>query len=164
MTDNNLINNNINNNKPHDDGSADHTDAKSRSEAALVNSSVLAYIGDAVYEKYVRMYVFKKGILRPDKLNFAAVKYVRAEAQARAYDRLADMLTEDETAVARRGKNHKITSMPHNVDQKTYRKATGFEALIGYLEVSGAVVRLEEIIRAAFDIIENEKIEIKRKA
>lgn len=163
MTDNNLINNNINN-KPQDDGSADHIDEKSRSEAALVNSSVLAYIGDAVYEKYVRIHVFKKGILRPDKLNFAAVKYVRAEAQAHAYDRLAEILTEEETAVARRGKNHKITSMPHNVDQKTYKKATGFEALIGYLEVSGAVARLEEIIRAAFDIIENEKIEVKRKA
>lgn len=164
MTDNNLMNNINNINNANGDGSADCTDAKARGEAALVNSSVLAYIGDAVYERYVRMHVFKKGILRPDKLNFASVKYVRAESQARAYDRLADILTEDEAAVARRGKNHKITSMPHNVDQKTYRKATGFEALIGYLEVSGAVARLEEIINAAFDIIENEKIEIKRKA
>ncbi len=132
-------------------------------DPSIVSSAVLAYIGDAVYERYVRMHVFEKGILRPDRLNTAAVKYVRAEAQARAYDRLADMLTEEEAAVARRGKNHKITSMPHNVDQKIYRKATGFEALIGFLEVSGADARLESIIAETFRIIESEHIDIKRK-
>ena len=133
------------------------------SDPSLVSSAVLAYIGDAVYERYVRMHVFEKGILRPDRLNTAAVRYVRAEAQARAYDRLADMLTEEEAAVARRGKNHKITSMPHNVDQKIYRKATGFEALIGFLEVSGADARLESIIAETFRIIESEHIDTKRK-
>ena len=64
-------------------------------DPAAVSTAVLAYIGDAVYERYVRLHVFEKGILRPDRLNTAAVRYVRAEAQARAYDRLADMLTED---------------------------------------------------------------------
>lgn len=132
-------------------------------DPASVSTAVLAYIGDAVYERYVRLHVFEKGILRPDRLNTAAVRYVRAEAQARAYDRLADMLTEAEASVARRGKNHKITSMPHNVDQKIYRKATGFEALIGFLEVSGADARLESIIAETFRIIENERIDIKRK-
>ena len=132
-------------------------------DPAAVSTAVLAYIGDAVYERYVRLHVFEKGILRPDRLNTAAVRYVRAEAQARAYDRLADMLTEEEASVARRGKNHKITSMPHNVDQKIYRKATGFEALIGFLEVSGADARLESIIAETFRIIENERIDIKRK-
>lgn len=132
-------------------------------DPSSVSTAVLAYIGDAVYERYVRLHVFEKGILRPDRLNTAAVRYVRAEAQARAYDRLADMLTEAEASVARRGKNHKITSMPHNVDQKIYRKATGFEALIGFLEVSGADARLESIIAETFRIIENERIDIKRK-
>jgi ribonuclease-3 family protein len=131
--------------------------------AAAVSSAVLAYIGDAVYERYVRLHVYRQGILRPDRLNTASVKYVRAEAQAHAFDRLLDELTAEETAVARRGKNHKITSMPHNVDQKIYRKATGFEALIGFLEISGNTDRLESIIEKTFSIIENETIEVNRK-
>lgn len=132
-------------------------------DPSVVSSAVLAYIGDAVYERYVRLHVFKMGILNPDRLNTAAVRYVRAEAQARAYDRLADILTDKEAAVVRRGKNHKITSMPGNVDQKIYRKATGFEALIGFLEVSGADDRLEDIIAETFRIIESERIEVKRR-
>ncbi|MGN1349952.1 MAG: Mini-ribonuclease 3 [Anaerovoracaceae bacterium] len=128
-----------------------------------VSSAVLAYIGDAVYERYVRLHVFHKGILRPDRLNTAAVGYVRAEAQARAFDLLQEYLTEEELAAARRGKNHKITSMPKNVDPKIYKKATGFEALIGFLEVSGADGRLEEIIEKTFEIIENEKIIVNRR-
>lgn len=137
--------------------------AEQSKKAAQFSTPVLAYIGDAVYERYVRLHVFRKGILRPDRLNHASVGYVRAEAQACAFDRLADILTETEAAVARRGKNHKITSMPHNVDQKIYRKATGFEALIGYLEISGAEARLDEIVRITFEIIENEHIDIDRK-
>lgn len=154
---NNEINTNVNN------GGAPGAPLYGCSDPSVVSSAVLAYIGDAVYERYVRLHVFEKGILRPDRLNTAAVRYVRAEAQARAYDRLAEILTEEEAAVARRGKNHKITSMPHNVDQKIYRKATGFEALIGFLEVSGADARLESIIAETFRIIENEHIDIKRK-
>lgn len=133
-------------------------------ELANVSSAVFAYIGDAVYERYVRIYVYEKGVLRPDRLNYASVRYVRAEAQAKAYDMLLDELTPEEAGVARRGKNHKITSMPHNVDQKTYKKATGYEALIGYLELSGDRERLEYIIKRTFEIIETEKIEIHRKA
>lgn len=156
--------NNINNKEAAEiSGVAAGSALRGSNDPASVNTAVLAYIGDAVYERYVRLHVFEKGILRPDRLNTAAVRYVRAEAQARAYDRLADMLTETEASVARRGKNHKITSMPHNVDQKIYRKATGFEALIGFLEVSGADARLESIIAETFRIIENERIDIKRK-
>ena len=156
--------NNINNKEAAEiSGVAAGSALRGSNDPAAVSTAVLASIGDAVYERYVRLHVFEKGILRPDRLNTAAVRYVRAEAQARAYDRLADMLTEEEASVARRGKNHKITSMPHNVDQKIYRKATGFEALIGFLEVSGADARLESIIAETFRIIENERIDIKRK-
>ena len=159
MTD---INNNEADNVSVKDGASGAPQRRCK-DPATVNTAVLAYIGDAVYERYVRLHVFEKGILRPDRLNTAAIRYVRAEAQARAYDRLADMLTEEEASVARRGKNHKITSMPHNVDQKIYRKATGFEALIGFLEVSGADARLESIIAETFKIIENEHIDINRR-
>ena len=140
---------------------SDKTDSR-KYEVSLVNTSVLAYIGDAVYETYVRRHVFHQGILRPDRLHGAAVKYVRAEGQAAAFEKLWDELTPDEQAVGRRGKNHKITSMPHNVDPRTYKTATAFEALVGYLNLSGDREREKYIIDRTFDIIENSEITLKR--
>ena len=136
--------------------------AASRKNLQAVNTSVFAYIGDAVYETFVRKYVFDKGILRPDRLTTAAVSYVRAEAQAMAYDRLLQELASDEASVARRAKNHKITSMPKNVDPMIYKKATAFEALLGYLELKGDTERVKEIVFKAFEIIESEDIKINR--
>ena len=126
----------------------------SKNDPSLINSSVLAFIGDAVYETFARVHVFDKGLLRADRLSSAATGYVRAEAQAYAYDRLQPVLTEKEAGVARRGKNHKITSMPKHVDPAIYKKATGFEALLGYLKLSGDEKRLEEIVRTAMAVIE----------
>jgi len=111
---------------------SDKTDSR-KYEVSLVNTSVLAYIGDAVYETYVRRHVFHQ-----------------------------DELTPDEQAVGRRGKNHKITSMPHNVDPRTYKTATAFEALVGYLNLSGDREREKYIIDRTFDIIENSEITLKR--
>ncbi len=128
-----------------------------------VSTAVLAYIGDAVYEQYVRRHVFQKGLLKPDRLHKAAVVYVRAEAQAEAVRQLHDELTDDERSVVRRGRNHKITSMPHNVDINTYKLATGFEALIGYANLSGDTDREHELIKRTFEIIEASEIETKRK-
>ena len=120
-------------------------------EVARVSTAVLAYIGDAVYEVQVRKHVFRQGLLRPERLHLAAVRYVRAEAQAAAFDVLWDGLSPDEQAVARRGKNHRITSMPHNV-----------EALIGYLELAGDEARKEYLIEETFRIVESSDIEAKR--
>ena len=128
-----------------------------------VNTSVFAFIGDAVYEMYVRRHVFEKGIARPDKLSYAAVNYVRAEAQAKILDVLMPELSEEEAAVARRGKNHKITSMPHNVSPKIYKKATAFEALIGYLDLKKDRDRMECLIKRALEIAETEEIKIERR-
>ncbi len=125
-----------------------------RRQTALVSTAVLAYIGDAVYETYVRRHVFHQGLLRPNRLHQASVTYVRAEAQAAVFDAVWDELTPEEQAVARRGKNHKITSMPHNVDAATYKKATGFEALIGFLNLSGESEREHYLMQRAFHIIE----------
>ena len=128
---------------------------------SLVNTSVLAYVGDAAYEIHVRRHVFQQGLLRPDRLHKASVAYVRAEAQA-VFDVIWDELSPDERAVARRGKNHKITSMPHNVNQLTYKKATAFEALLGYLNLSGDAEREKEIIQRTFEIIESSDIAVDR--
>lgn len=127
------------------------------------NPSVLAYIGDAVYEVYIRKLVYSRGILSPDRMNTAAVRYVRAEAQAAACDALFPELTEREQSVARRAKNHKITSMPGNVDFMTYKKATAFEALIGYLDLAGAEERMMEILEKTVAIIDSAKIKTDRR-
>ena len=121
---------------------------------SAVKSSALAFLGDAVYELYVRKYVFESGEAKADFLNKMAVRYVRAESQAVAFDAIYEELDEDEKGVARRGKNHKISSMPHNIDNMTYKKATGFEALMGYLFLEGKSERLEYIIEKAFEAIE----------
>ena len=127
------------------------------------NPSVLAFIGDAVYEVYIRKLVYSRGILSPDRMNTEAVRYVRAEAQAAAYDALFPELSEREQSVARRAKNHRITSMPGNVDFMTYKKATAFEALIGYLDLIGAEERMEEILEKAAGIIDTTKIRTDRR-
>ena len=126
------------------------------------NTSVLAYVGDAVYEMYIRKYVVGKGGSRPDLLNKEAVRYVRAEAQAVAAKALQNELNEDETGVLRRGKNKKITSMPKHVDPGVYKWATALEALMGYLFLMSETERLEELIARAIEIIEKNDIEIKR--
>ncbi len=127
------------------------------------NPSVLAFIGDAVYEVYIRKLVYSRGILSPDRMNTEAVRYVRAEAQAAAYDALFPELSEREQSVARRAKNHRITSMPGHVDFMTYKKATAFEALIGYLDLIGAEERMEEILEKTAGIIDTTKIRTDRR-
>lgn len=127
------------------------------------NPSVLAFLGDAVYEVYIRRLVYERGILSPDRMNTSAVKYVRAEAQAAAYEALLPDLPDREKAVVRRAKNHRITSMPGNVDFMIYKKATAFEALIGYLDLSGARERLTEVMEEAVRVIDAAKIRTDRR-
>ncbi|MGI6205115.1 MAG: Mini-ribonuclease 3 [Anaerovoracaceae bacterium] len=127
------------------------------------NPSVLAFLGDAVYEVFIRKYVYGRFGGSAEALSNEAVKYVRAEAQAAAYDRLLPELSEKEASVARRAKNHKITSMPGNVDYLTYKKATAFEALVGFLDLCGEDERLRYIFERTVQIVETEDIEIKRR-
>lgn len=105
---------------------------------------------------------FSRGCCGRTGCTKASVAYVRAEAQAAVFDVIWDELSPDERAVARRGKNHKITSMPHNVNQLTYKKATAFEALLGYLNLSGDAEREKEIIQRTFEIIESSDIAVDR--
>ena len=136
----------------------------SREEQAFrENPSVLAFLGDAVYEVYIRRLVYERGILSPDRMNAETVKYVRAEAQAAACDVLFPELTEREQSVTRRARNHKITSMPGNVDYMIYKKATAFEALIGYLNLSGSEERVGQLMEAAVKIIDKSQIKTDRR-
>ena len=119
--------------------------------AKLYAPLVLAYIGDSVYEVFVREKILR---LNPDmpayKLHKECIKYVNAAAQARSVHEIVPLLDEAELGVYKRGRNAKSPTVPKNADVTDYRCATGFEALIGYLHLSGEKERLEEIMGKAF--------------
>lgn len=107
----------------------------------------LAYIGDAVYDLIIRSYVVAQGNVPNKELHGRVIKHVSAVAQAALVDRIIDTLSEEELSVYRRGKNSKPSSMAKNASQKEYLKATGFEALIGFLFLKGEDDRIFEIIK-----------------
>jgi len=115
-----------------------------------LNTTALAYIGDAVYEVHVRNHVLQSGQVNADKLHQMAVKYVRAEGQAKALKAIFDELSEEEQNLVKRARNRKATSQPKNVDPVVYKLATAFEALIGYHYMADNQSRLNEIIALAF--------------
>ena len=113
-----------------------------------INVLVLAYLGDSVYENYIRKYLINTGIGNVNDLQSESIKYVSAKAQAKYMDLLINdnILNEDELNVFKRARNYKTTSHPKNTDIITYKIATGFEAIIGYLEFVNKEDRIKEII------------------
>jgi ribonuclease III family protein len=124
-----------------------------------LNSLALAYMGDAVFEIYVRHHLLQAGQVKPNQLHREATKFVSAKAQASILFYLMDqhLLTEYEMAVVKRGRNAKSGSVPKNTDVQTYRYGTGFEALIGYLYLSKNEARLEEMIKLSLTFIEGKE-------
>lgn len=114
----------------------------------LVNIITLAYIGDAVYEVYIREYLIRKGIAKVDELQKEAVKYVSAKSQCKILEMLInkDLLNENELDIVKRGRNYKRASHPKNTDIITYKMSSGFEAMIGYLYLNNERDRLDKII------------------
>ena len=110
----------------------------------------LAYIGDAAYELVVRTFLVDQGNNRPDKLHRKASSMVKAAAQAAMAEALKDSLTEEELSVYRRGRNAKSHTMAKNASMSDYRKATGFEALMGYLYLKGEKKRLIDLVHQGF--------------
>ena len=119
------------------------------------NSIALAFMGDAVYERFIRERILRSGKTGADKMHRAAVRYVKAAAQELSLREMLDDLTEDEQVVVHRARNHKITSKPKNADPLTYKMATAFEALLGYLYLSGQSERLTELMERAAQTVEN---------
>lgn len=109
----------------------------------------LAYIGDCVYELYVRTYLIKDANHNVNKLHKSATKYVCCKAQAELYRKIENMLTEAELAVYKRGRNTK-SHVPKNSEMKDYRIATGVEALIGHLYIKGENERICELLKHIF--------------
>lgn len=113
--------------------------------ADLYSPLVLAYMGDAVYELYVRKMLIEKANTQVDKLHKTAINIVKAEAQCEAFRKIENILTENEMAVFKRGRNAK-SSVPKHASVIEYRIATGLEALIGYIYISGDTKRLDYIM------------------
>ena len=118
------------------------------------NSIALAFLGDAVYERFIRERILRHGSVGADRMHREAVRYVKAAAQEQSLRVLADELTDTEADVVRRARNHKITSKPKNADPVTYKMATAFEALLGYLYLDGQEERLQTVMERAARVIE----------
>lgn len=117
--------------------------------AQLPSISALAYIGDARHSLYVRKLLVERGISKSGELNELALKYVTAEAQARAMHKIEPLLLEDELDCYRRAVNSKHLNKPKHASGADYRAATGFEAVIGMLEYLSDVERLELLLNKA---------------
>ncbi len=116
----------------------------------------LAYIGDAVYEMYIRSYIMKDCNMPVSKLHKAATHFVSATSQAAIVKKISDIFTEEEMSVYKRGRNAHSYTSAKNADIVDYRMATGLEALIGYLYIKKETKRLEEIIAICIDVINAE--------
>ncbi len=115
-------------------------------EVKLMPPLVWAYIGDCVYELFIRMQLVNTTKLNPHKLHIEAVKYVKAKAQAEILAKIYDELTDEEKDIVRRGRNAENHHLPKNADATDYMYATAFEALIGYLYLTKQDTRLKEVL------------------
>ena len=124
-------------------------------EARLMQPSVLAFIGDAVFNLFIRerLIMNKKGTSH--QLHILATDYVKASSQSKISKALMDNFTEEEAYIFRRGRNAKSTTIPKNAEVQDYKYATGFEALLGYLYLTKQNERLYQLMEQAADIIES---------
>ena len=126
----------------------------SMKDAFQMNPTVLAYLGDAVYEVYVRQHVMQTGQIHADCLHHSAVKYVCAQGQAKAIKKIFDRLPEEQQLLVKRARNKKFTSKSKNADAVTYKWATAFEALVGYLYLTKKEKELTNLFEETMNIIE----------
>ena len=122
-----------------------------------VSSRSLAFLGDAVYELKIRKWALDKYNGKVGELNIMTKELVSAKAQAQIADGLADELSEEEFRIFKRGRNVKSVPAPHSCSISEYRKATGLEALLGYLYIKGNEERIDELIKEAVGIYESGK-------
>ena len=118
-----------------------------KEEVRQLNPLVLAFIGDGVYEVFIRSYIIDRNRNMPvHKLHIKTISYVRAHKQSNFMNQLIELLNEEELSIYKRGRNAKSGTIPKNADVREYRNATGFEALIGYLYLIDDKERLEELL------------------
>ena len=124
-----------------------HDTITTKTEAAAISAAKLAYLGDAVLEVLVRRRIVEAGTEHPSE---AALSYVTAAAQSDALEHILPLLTETEEDVYRRGRNCVHANVPKKATVAQYRRATGFEALFGYLHLAGDTARAEMLFEAAY--------------
>ena len=117
-----------------------------------VNTTALAYMGDAVYEQAVREHVMKSGLSDVNRLHLTSTQFVKASAQAMVIKTLFQELTEEEKRLVKRARNRKSATRAKNADPVTYKWATAFEALIGYLYLADEEERLKQLMDRAIEI------------
>lgn len=117
----------------------------------LISPLVWAYVGDAVYELYIRTYLVSTTKLKPHKLHIESIKYVKASAQAKILENIMPNLTEKERDIVRRGRNVQNHHLPKNANVTEYMYSTAFEALIGYLYLTKQNNRLYIILKMCID-------------
>lgn len=116
----------------------------------------LAYIGDAIYDLVIRTLAVKQGNCQPNKLHKRVSTLVKASAQAELIERILPVLTEEEFQIYKRGRNAKSYTMAKNASMLDYRKATGMEALMGYLYLKEDTRRMIDLIKMGLDKGEKE--------
>ena len=119
---------------------------KDINDAKLLSPLVWAYVGDSVYELFVRTKLTNNSNAKPHKLHNESIKYVKAKAQADILKRITDSLTEEEKDIVRRGRNTENHHVAKNSNVADYSQSTAFEALIGYLYLTKQDERLKEIL------------------
>lgn len=132
---------------------------KSLTEQQIINNYsplLLAYMGDAVIELFVREHLLVDGDTTGCKATENSRDYVTAEKQSEAVERILPLLTETELSVYKRGRNSKSLHMPKHASPTDYRRATGFESLFGYLYLNNEMERSRFLFQKAYDIKEGE--------
>ena len=119
---------------------------KTEAEVNTMSPLTWAYVGDSIYELFVRMRLVNNTKLKPHGLHVEAIKYVKAKAQADILSKIENELTEKELEIVKRGRNAENHHLPKNATVQEYMYSTGFEALIGYLYLTKQDERLEEIL------------------
>ncbi len=120
---------------------------KEETDINLLSPLTWAYVGDAVYELYIRTNLVNKTKLKPHKLHIESIKYVKARAQADLLKSIMPNLTEEEREIVRRARNAENHHLPKNSDPEDYMYATAFEGLIGYLYLTKQDSRIKEILK-----------------
>ncbi len=119
---------------------------RDKKDVNMMSPLTWAYIGDCVYELYVRQELINKTNLKPHKLHIDAIQYVKASKQAEILQEIMPKLTEEEQDIVRRGRNAENHHLPKNASVQDYMYSTAFEALIGYLYLNKQDERLKEIL------------------
>ena len=120
-------------------------------DAKMLSPLVWAYVGDSVYEMFIRTNLINNSNAKPHKLHIESIKFVKAKAQAETLKKISDFLTEEEKDIVRRGRNTENHHVAKNSNVADYAYATAFEALLGYLYLTKQDKRLAEILNMCID-------------